>query len=144
MVWDENKKYIFDIDYTKIDSDLSWFPLAIILDRNNFADFYEEMSFEPDDNFNGLDDDSPDTDRWGLNGSPYILSNKLRMDASASSPTETVYSRYNLVGDFDVQVDWDGLVVGTTTAWSAELRIYDESNGHYYRSDKRLFNKWKI
>jgi len=112
------------IDPTTISGGLSEnltdFPALIKISsssgRNNadltkvFNEFLVEV--DSDDTFTGTNNDPPNEVRWFLwsltdDDYPYISSNKLRMN-TVGSTTDQLYAKSNfkLVGDFDIQVDW--------------------------------------
>jgi len=45
VAWDENKKYSITIDHTKVDADLSWFPVVVSLNGVDHSDFFTEISY---------------------------------------------------------------------------------------------------
>lgn len=67
------------------------------------------------DDFTGTDGDLPRNDLWsfvhdpvgGIGGTASLQSNKLHFEVSAESSAPTVQSKFALIGDFSVQVDYN-------------------------------------
>jgi hypothetical protein len=90
---------------------------------------------EPDDDFSG---GVIDTTKWEIfAGTPYISSGVLRCDVeSGSSNDEGVRSTYYLIGDFDIQIDYDLVSGPSTSSWYADLRV-SHNNGNIVAVGRR-------
>lgn len=96
--------YNFAIDsntiYSSIDTD------------NPDVAFQTELSVDPDDSFEGYDNQSPDKNKWSVIGIDRATSNYIRlrnghleMKANATEPgPHGIKSNYALKGDFDIEV----------------------------------------
>lgn len=97
---------------------------------------------EASDNFNGIDDDPPDTSKWIATNAPVIASDKLRMDVGGGGVTDIkmIKSKYWIHGDFDVEVKWNWRGYHLQSAWSVNLRAqgataywYEQYRGSNFR-----------
>jgi len=109
--------------------------------------FYTSASIDPNDSFTGYDGETPNSTRWDLQGSPYILDNRLRLYASAGS-RQDIRSNFVLVGDFDIECDFEIISRENTNTWNITLKILDDEGNiiqvqRDYRSGKNYFSGYK-
>lgn len=110
--WNSNNIYKIVIDHTKIDNDLTHFPVTVVLDSSQ-SDIFDELAYGSiDDDFTGTDGDPPNSTRWKTvettNGTVQIYNNQLKLAASSSASNEypNAQCRVNFPADFDVQIDF--------------------------------------
>lgn len=152
MAWDENKKIKFVIDHNKVDETLYDFPVTMKISDScgvNLVDLtttsgttasgtiFEEATsaLSPDYGFTGTDGDAPDWRQWylaGINAMTYcsIQNNKLNWNCDTASDA-WLYSNYELVGDFDVQIDFDLVTHPETNTWSLHFYLSGSNHGCY-------------
>ena len=152
MAWDENKKIKFVIDHNKVDDTLHDFPVTMKISDScgiNLVDLtttsgttasgtiFEEATsaLSPNYGFTGTDGDGPDWRQWyyaGLNAMTYcsIQNNKLNYYSDTASDGY-IYSNYELVGDFDVQIDFDLVTHPETNNWSLHFYLTGSNHGGY-------------
>lgn len=152
--WAKRRKITVDAD--QIDSDLTHFPVPIVLgtsvgqSNQDVSDIFDELEYsDVDDDFNTLNHnvwDYPDISAQDL-FSHDTSNNRLSFvrDDSGSRDTYTIKSLFRLSGDFDVQVDFgiNTLEGGTNnqaalftilpegTSGSLITRYYSGSNGYW-------------
>ena len=128
------------IDHTKIDQDLTNFPVTIHLGNKSgdtgfdAADIFNELAnrdINPEDDFEDSDGDIPDFDKWLVSkGNPRIQNGMLRLDMLNS--IQQVKSKFRLVNDFDIEVDWQLDANVTQSWWIAQLfLIFPLNNNHW-------------
>jgi len=144
MAWDENKKIKFVIDHNKVDNTLHDFPVTMKISDScgiNLVNLtttsgttasgtiFEEATsaLSPNYDFTGTDGDGPDWRQWylsGINAMTYcsIQNNKLNWNCDTASDA-WIYSNYELVGDFDVQIDFDLVTHPETNAWEMHFNL---------------------
>ena len=87
----------------------------------------------PDDDFTALDGSSPNTTRWyetDASNKMDIQSNKLDFDSQEGTDTSAyINSKYELSGDFDIQVDFDVVDAGDTTSGQHSIRLQIADGG---------------
>ena len=72
------------IDHTKIDEDLTNFPLRVHLGNSSginsidLTSIVDELRIDANDDFTGQDGAPPDSARWTTAGNPQIQNNQLR------------------------------------------------------------------
>jgi hypothetical protein len=92
-----------------------------------------------DDDFTGDDTDPPDTNKWtgGAIGTGIweLQGNKLRMGCGSGGGNSS-NSRHlgNFVGDFDFQIDVDGVLTPNSSGWQLYLLAEVDSTHYYYIS----------
>lgn len=142
-------KYIaVTIDHTKIDEDLTDFPLLIKLSENSGAtglpltSFLNEMmpNLDPDDDFTLNGSTLPDDTLWYTNGYPdhtRLQADKLRIKANATDTWNAVSSNstFELTGDFDIQVDFELANTVGSQNWHVFLGAWNRK-GHYSRIER--------
>ena len=133
------------IPSSKIDEDLTHFPVGILLnDVNGFSDVIDELAIGiVGDDFIGTDGDSPNPDRWEITASEgtsaTIINNKLRLFIpSADNFVNTISNGWKIAGDFDIQIDFEILDGPSENYWQASFNV-ELANGHYF-SVQRLYN----
>ena len=131
--WEQRIK--LTIDGSKIEGDLTDFPVMVTLSSgvglNNadVTDVFDKLdyAFSPNDTFSGINGNPPDATKWldgGGAGSGLIQNNKLRFSAGSGSPEAyQYYSTYKLMGDFDIQVDYDIILGPSTSNWYFSLAV---------------------
>lgn len=144
MAWDENKKIKFTIDHNKVDETLYDFPVTMQISDScgiNLVDltttsgttasgtiFDEATSaLSPNYGFTGNDGDAPDYRQWyfsGINAMTYcsIQNNKLNYYSDTACDA-WVPSSYELIGDFDWQIDFELVSHPETNNWSHHLML---------------------
>ncbi len=139
MAWigSYSKRLKFTIDHTKIDSDLTHFPVKAIVSGAN--DLFSELAWDGyDDDFTGDNGDAPNSTLWSCeetdNGTCEIQNNKLKQEIvnPSSGEWDHVTSKYNVFGDFTAQVDFSD-VVSTTDGCGPEIEIQPRSDGNKWR-----------
>ncbi len=136
--WDENKKLTLTIDSSKIDAELTDFPVLVTLSSGtgqNIFDtsaVFDEFSYSGslNDDFTGTNGDAVNEKVWRVTGTPgtgTIQNNKLRSRIGATkSNYNTGY--HHLTGDFDIQIDWScSAGIPATNTMYAQLYVYDYS-----------------
>lgn len=85
---------------------------------------------EATDAFTGTNDDLPNQGLWRVfTGTPTIQNNQLRSQATAAPSQDSVYSRFNVTGDFDIQVDYSiPSPPSGVRSWQMMLRIRIDIN----------------
>lgn len=135
----------FKIDHTKIDSDLTHFPVTLFLNSVNAGEIFQELAYPLDDDFSGNNGDDPDTKKWtkvlSTNGAVSIQSNKLHeaISTGASSEYTRIKTNYVFEGDFDIQIDFSSLSLGNNYNYAGcELKVYpydgDSNNQAYIKA----------
>jgi hypothetical protein len=121
MAWlsDWEKRIKCVIDQTKIDTanQLNLPVLAYLSASSGITSadktcFFDELDYPSvDDDFTGSNGSAPDTDKWSEldpDNIADIQSNKLNVAASGANDKYCLFSgKWNLSGDFDIQVDFD-------------------------------------
>ncbi|SDU26505.1 LamG domain-containing protein [Desulfobacula phenolica] len=144
--WAKRKK--LTVDYTKIDEDLTHFPIPLVVDDTEIFDDLE-YSFTGDD-FTGTDGDSPNSDLWTVNNTDNsnceINSNKLNIQIPTISTSKYAYVKSIPVfpGDFDVQVDVSNIVATSADAGCEILFKVDSDNKMYVKGllNQSLSDGW--
>ena len=81
------------------------------------------------DDFTGANGSSPDTTKWEFVGTTTsIQSNKLNMSLGAgasNADTQAHWIPEDIVGNFDIQVDFDLVTYPATSYWGAQLGVED-------------------
>jgi len=137
------------IDHTKVDETLENFPTMVrVSDSSGLTNaditaFFDELTLSGtagyEDDFTGTNGDPPDSYKWQTSGSPQIQNNRLRMDASGTS--EWARTNYDFYGNFDVQVDFENMVVENFVGFTMELRANAVSDGTgYYVNIRRAYD----
>jgi len=135
--WDDTKKLKLTIDSSKVDEDLTDFPVLITLssgcgisgfDASCVFDEVYAYPYEVCDDFTGADGCLPDTNLWRTVNSSYIdiYNNKLRF--ADNNNFSCVDSEFSLSGDFNIQVDFELINGPSTNSWSAGLVVYFNNN----------------
>lgn len=141
------------IDSTKVDSDLNNFPILITLSSGSgitstdTTDVFTNLVYSSVNyDFTGTDGDAPNSDLWietDDSNKMQIVSNALEIDSQESTDTEAyVDSIYRLVGDFDIQVDFEATNYNTPTGGghSSWITVWNESETSYWRTIWRSYN----
>lgn len=78
----------------------------------------------------------PDPNRWRdiLQGN--IVGGKLRLKGDSDSQGQVIW-RHRLVGDFDVQVDFNLITYPATVGWGTALRVFSHASGYMNQISKR-------
>jgi hypothetical protein len=136
--WDDTKKLKLTIDGSKVDEDLTDFPVFITLssgcgiggyDAGCVFDELYAHPYEVCDDFTGTDGGVPDTNLWTRSSTDAdIYDNKLRFADNSSSVS--VYSEFSLSGDFNIQVDFEIINGPSTNSWGTRfmIQLNDNSN----------------
>jgi len=144
MAWDENKKIKFVIDHNKVDDTLHDFPVTMKISDScgiNLVNLtttsgttasgtiFEEATsaLSPNYDFTGNDGDGPDWRQFyygGINAMTYnsIQNNKLNY-YSDTAQDSWISSNYQLVGDFDWQIDFELVSHPSTNSWSHHFML---------------------
>ena len=132
----------YRIDHTKIDSDLTHFPVTLFLNSDNASELFQELAYDLNDDFTSTDGNDPNSALWhkvlSTNGSISIQSNKLHESISTGTSSEytRIITNYVLNADFDIQIDFSSLSLGNNyDDVGCELKIfpYDgDSNNQVY------------
>ncbi|MCP5006923.1 MAG: LamG domain-containing protein [Planctomycetes bacterium] len=134
--WAKRRKVT--IDNTNIDSDLTHFPVPIVLGTSvgqssqDVSDIFDDLEFlDVDDDFTGTNGDPPNTDLWAHTDQSTatgetdltIQSNKLNYSGTGTggASVAALGSTYKLTGDFDIQIDFDVTTAGVPTTSSNRL-----------------------
>ena len=91
-----NKK--FTIDHTKVDSNLTHFPLTVHLDNSNGSEIFSELAYisSLNDDFTGANGSDPNSDKW--EASDYsIQSNKLSISHVSGNSDLGAFGISNLI-----------------------------------------------
>lgn len=130
------------INSNYIDEDLTYFPLTLFV---NYDDFFDKMKYNLNDDFSGNDGSLPNIDKWSIvkssNGSIYISSNMLHEVINTSVYTEYTRLKSNFVfkDDLDLYVDFNNLNLGDEhDDVGCEIKLYplsgDSSNQAYIKA----------
>jgi len=129
------------IDHTKINEDLTDFPVLIHLSsasgQNGFdaSDLFSEyMDFDPSDDFTSQDNNEINLNRWIVTGNASIKDNQLNLKADATTTTSRVESAYRLRGDFDIQMDFEVVSGPSVDRWDLGIEM---------RVDTHQYNLWR-
>ena len=87
------------------------------------------------DNFTGTNGDPPNSDLWQIYNGPVsgnslsIYNNKLRMvlNSSAGTDTQEIRSKFKLVSNFDIQIDWTQYGSEGDNRFIAGFGVFDDS-----------------
>ena len=156
--WNKQQVIKITIDHTKLDSELTNFPILINLSENSGINDYDcSHVFDvvgldsPDDNFDGNDGDPPTPLLWSKTfggehtGTIALESNKLKIDIdsnNSSNTTSYTQSKFTLLGDFDIQVDFDTFTSSDSDTFAGiELLLVGTSSRTYIAVDKTSNNK---
>ena len=135
--WDNIKKLKLTIDGSKIDEDLTDFPVLITLssgcginsfDASCVFNELEVYPYEVCDIFTGVSGSIPNVNLWRIYDSPYIdiCNNKLRF----ANVSDYCFARseFGLSGDFNIQLDFEIINGPSTDSWAATLLVRMNSN----------------
>ncbi len=133
------------IDSTKIEESLKDFPVLIRLGQQSGMDgsdttaFINEMmpdSFNPNDDFTGIDGGVPDPDNWIIanDGDISIQNNRLVLKADSNDHSVQIVTKdlFWLTGDFDIQIDFEILAGPSSQNWHGWIRTINKA-GHFIR-----------
>lgn len=136
--WDDTKKLKLTIDSSKVDEDLTDFPVLITLSSGcgiggfDASCVFEELNAiqldEVNDSFTGVNGEFPNSNLWRSNYPDYIqiYDNKLRFDDLDSYTS--IYSSFYFYGDFSTQVDFYLNTYPSTNWWSLDIRFFFGNN----------------
>jgi len=121
--WKYRRK--ISIDFSNIDETLKHFPVPLVLgDDVGMAPL--EVNYLGD-TFEGTDGDLPNSNMWTLSLNDIdtitILNNRLYFDCSTVAGDTVAWAKYKLSGDFDVQVDFEDLIIGVDTVIGIRIDI---------------------
>lgn len=148
MSFDISKSFKLTLDNTKIEEDLTNFPIAVVLSSGTGITNYDstavfdELYIDPNDDFTGTNGDAPNSYRWIETDTGSYLSiqnNKLEYDSQDVSDVYSfVKTNYNLAGDFDIQVDVEELNGGdpSDSTNHSRLQISDGTNYSWIRFER--------
>ncbi|MBW1812306.1 MAG: DUF2341 domain-containing protein [Deltaproteobacteria bacterium] len=135
--YDLDKYITAIIDHTKIDDDLTDFPVLIKLSGDSGANGYDATplfdqdisNVEGDGVFDGNNGDMPDISKWISNGYPNYLkiqNNKLNIKSDTTDIHNLVQSDHSfwLRGNFDIQVDFDVVALSNSKGGFGYLGVY--------------------
>lgn len=146
-----NNRIKFEIDPSKIDADLTDFPVLLNLSsamgRNSddvTAVFDELLPYDHNpivtgDDFTGSDNDDLDTNLWQAYTGGYaewdIQSEKANaaIASSDTDPARQSISLFTLSGDFDIQFDYDITTGPATDSWSINFKATQWNNYNHFR-----------
>lgn len=156
------------IDSTDIDSDLTHFPVPIVLGTSvgqssqDTSAIFDELTYPQypssvDDDFTGTDSDPPNPDLWRdvttnhatTSFSADIQSNKLKESFTglnaAGSDSVTISSIFQISGDFDIQINFDSLIHQNHTAAGYSIQVTQENGYHsLVKAQYNSGNKWLL
>jgi hypothetical protein len=101
-----------------------------------------------DDHFNRKNDQTPDPDRWNVQGGPDTThidhyNNQLRLrTATINDGNKWMLSTYTISGDFDIQVDFDLDTYPATNSWYFGLGAW-KNGGEYVTLYRNYYNGQK-
>ena len=126
--WAKRRK--ITVDNTNIDSDLTHFPVPIVLGTSvgqssqDVSDIFDELDLQDvNDDFTGTDSDDPNINLWKNSGG-FLVSNKVRFTGTSAKNCESIFK---VSGDFDIQVDMNAVIAPSTATWEMYFRCRDDS-----------------
>ena len=159
--WAQRRK--ITVDTTYIDTDLTHFPIAVVLgtsvgqDDDDVSDIFDELTCDTDDDFTGEDGDAPNTDLWGISGEAdhnEIINNNYQIKDTAISSGKLT-SKFKITGDFSIQIDIDGFFPSITQMSAGinlkfdngdslmfKRRYYDSGTPHQIMSNQFFGGSW--
>ena len=146
---------VYTIDKDRIDEELTWFPTTLSLDFTgspapsaDFWDYFNNIGLNPNDDFTGIDGQEPDTNKWTValaNPTCEILDNKLREVATGSTVSSRATCVFQLVGNFDIQVDYDLTTHPNTEFWRWSIQmVTDSAYWNLARRYEQTFNRYSF
>jgi len=129
------------IDHTKIDENLSDFPVLVHLSDdsgiNNFnaSEVFDETKVEGNDSFQGVDGSPADERIWAESDSANLLAiqnNTLHFSSSASENlSASIQSKYKLSGDFDIELAFETQTMtnpSSSGSYAPLFRLYTDDD----------------
>jgi len=120
------------IDHTKVDEELTDFPLLLHLSEKSGTGGYDlsamldtVMEYSVNDDFTGENGAPLNQVKWSENNSAEILDNKLLLSTSPSLIYSSVTSIFHLQADFDIQVDFSFDLFPSGIKWQHGFKIVD-------------------
>jgi hypothetical protein len=152
--WNKNNILKFSIDHTKIDKDLTDFPILLNLStesgQNDYdcSDIFDELNYtNVDDNFTGNNGDAPNVDLWKTtirNGETItIQNNKLKFTGDGTltfGQSSYIKAIYKVTGNFDLQYTYN-IVQKPTSNWIIELNVGFGNSAGYIRRQRSSNNE---
>ncbi|KPK02136.1 MAG: hypothetical protein AMK71_03345 [Nitrospira bacterium SG8_35_4] len=129
-----NNRVKLTIDQTAVDNDLTDFPVRIhlsnasgITDRDVSGIIDHLKPGSVDDEFNGVNGDFPDPDKWSISYFAELHNGQLRIPAAGAY--RSVTSKFSLHNDFDIRVDYGfDQYLEDVSEWESIFKMKDGSD----------------
>lgn len=125
-----SKRVKLTLDHGNVNTDLTDFPVRLHLsgssgiNKADLSSVFNELTIDPNDDFSGETGNPPNTDRWDVFYYATISDNQLRIPSFGGY--KNVRSKFQLKGDFDIQVDYGfDVYPGSQDGWQTLFKIMD-------------------